>query len=161
MNDHDPAFLPPVSPGPAAVPSAPTIVQQMAAVGKDPTRPTAFANMTELQLVEQRNLATRRIRDALVLLNQATAAEANTMGLPELLANAAALLEGQHQARTDYTQFYAMKQEWDRIVVYLRGAYEKEIAAGRHADRDLSDVVIGYMERERANWWSQIRRWFL
>ncbi len=45
-------------------------------------------------------------------------------------------------------EYESAKEQIDKIAKWLRYNRTEEIANGRHAGKDLADVVIGYMEME-------------
>lgn len=53
--------------------------------------------------------------------------------------------------------FEAANAEMNAIAIFLRENFAKEIAAGRHSNRSLSDIVCGYMRR---SWMDRVRGWF-
>jgi len=47
--------------------------------------------------------------------------------------------------------FNDMKPEFDKIALFLRENYAKEIERGYHAGRSFSEIVCGYLATERAD----------
>ena len=45
--------------------------------------------------------------------------------------------------------YLEMKTEIDQIALFFRSSYRVEIERGAHADRTLSQIVIGYLKGER------------
>lgn len=46
--------------------------------------------------------------------------------------------------------FELMKTDTDTIALFLRDRYKEEIQLGYHANRQLGEVVIGYLGKERS-----------